>query len=209
MKRIVIFALSLTLCLGATIGVCIERLSPFEVAEKFWAAIKADDRATIHKYIASKSLKGDDLTSSLLPIEDFKLDKTTIKGDRAWIETIVVVRSEEPVDVLLETMLIREEGQWKVLYGETIAMITEASDLARALESFQELTEKFAQKFDKSLDELQRSLPKVERELKEIEKKLKAEIPGIKNRLEGLAKELEDLFNSLKQDPPPEKGKAI
>jgi hypothetical protein len=208
MKRVVILILSLALCLEATTGESIERLSPFKVAKIFWTAIETNDKATIRQYIASESLPEGDL-SSLLPIEGFKLDKTTIKGERAWIKTTVIVRSEEPINVPLETMLIREDGQWKVLYEETVAMITEASDLARALESFQELTERFAQKFDKSLDELQRSLPKVERELKEIEKKLKAEIPGIKNRLEGLAKELEDLFNSLKQDPPPEKGKAI
>jgi chaperonin cofactor prefoldin len=106
-------------------------------------------------------------------------------------------------------VLIRENGQWKVLYRETVEMVTEASELSRILNNFQELSKIFAKKFDKSVDKLQQSLPIVEHKLKEIKEKLKTEIPGIEDQLKGIAKELDDLFNSLQQAPPPEKEQSI
>lgn len=214
MKKSIFFTLLLMLCLGATLGACAERLSPlklspFEVTNKFWTAIKTNDTKTIREYILTESPNKEDLTSSLLPITDFKLGKITIDGERSWVETTVTVEGERSMAVPIETVLIKENGQWKVRYEETVAMLTEASELARALENFGTLTEQFSKKIDQSLEGLQRSLPKVQREFKAIEEKLKADLPEIQKQLEGFARELQDLFKSLEQTPPPEKERAI
>jgi hypothetical protein len=210
MKQAIILILSLILCLKATISAGIEeKLSPTEVTEKFWTAIKANDISALREYITSKSLKEDDLTSPLPHISEFKLNKAIIEGGQARIKTTVVVMGDKLVTVPAETVLIRENGQWKVLYRETVEMVTEASELSRILNNFQELSKIFAKKFDKSVDKLQQSLPIVEHKLKEIKEKLKTEIPGIEDQLKGIAKELDDLFNSLQQAPPPEKEQSI
>jgi len=209
MKQIVILILSLALCLESTTSAGIEGSSPLEVTRKFWAVVKADDITALRGYISSESLKGAALASSIPSISDFKLGKTTIEDGQAWVKTTVVVSGDKLVTVPVETVLIREKGQWKVCYRETTEVLTEASEVARVLEHFQELSINFAQKFNKSLDELQYSLPTLEHQLKEIKEKLKAEIPGIKDRLKGIAKELDDLFNSLPQAPPPKREKSI
>ncbi len=209
MKKAVFFTLLLGLCLVATLGACAEKLSSYEVAEKFWTAVKMNDVKTIHTYILTESLNKEDLISSLLPITNFKLGKVIIDGDQSWIETTVTVSNERPVTIPLDTVLAKENGYWKVRYDETVKMLSEASELAQALEGFGVMTEQFSNKIDQSLDELQRSLPRVQRELKSIEEKLKAALPEIQKQMEGFAKELQDLFKSLEQTPPPEKEQAI
>ncbi|QBQ56081.1 hypothetical protein [Nitrosococcus wardiae] len=209
MKRLITFSLLLVFCLGATPGACAEKLSPFEVTEKFWTAVKKNDIQSIRQYVSSEYSEKKELTPSLLPIAEFELGKIIIDGEQALVETTVVVDGERPVTVPLETTLVREKGLWKVHYEETVAMLTEASELARALKGLETLAEQFSQKLDQSLTELQQSLPKVQRELKEIEKKLKAELPEIQKQLEGLSKEFEELFRSLQQPPSSEQEKAI
>lgn len=209
MKRIFILLLSLTLSPGISVGA--GELSPHEVAEGFWAAIKTNDIPTLRKYIASRSLKKEDLATHLPSIGNVELGKTLIEEDRAWVETSVVMRrnESESITIPLETMLIKENGQWKVLYEETVMMITETSELARFLDRLGDLTEQFGQRFDRSLGELQRSLPEAEQELRELEEKLKAQLPEIKDRLEGLMKELEELLKPFQQTQPSEEERAI
>ncbi|ABA58595.1 hypothetical protein Noc_2135 [Nitrosococcus oceani ATCC 19707] len=209
MKKAIFFTLLLALCLVTTLGACAEKLSSYEVAEKFWTAVKENDVETMRKYVLTESLNKEDLISSLLPITNFKLGKIVIDGEKSWVETTVTVSNERPVTVPLDTVLAKENGRWKVRYDETVKMLSEASELAQALENFGAMTEQFSNKIGQSLDELQRSLPKVQRELKSIEEKLKAELPEIQKQLEGFAKELQDLFRSLEQTPPPEEEHAI
>jgi len=208
MKPIIMFFSLSMLYLGATLGVCEEKLSPLEVTEKFWEAIQAQDMNAAHQYLASSFKKEESLTP-LLPITKVELGKAVIEKEQAWVETTVTVHKDKMIAIPIRTILIQENGHWKVRYEETVAMLTETSELARLLDQFGEFTEQFAEKFNKSLKELQRSLPEVERGLKEIESKLKAQIPEIKKRLEDIAEELENLFQSPQSPSPSDKERTI
>lgn len=209
MKLTTVFLLLLMLLFGATPGIGAEKLSPQEVTERFWTAIQTKDIPALRKYIASNSLKEENLAAHLPSVNSVELGRILIDKNQAWIETNVVMGGDEPVTIPLETVLIKENGQWEVLYDETVAISTEASDLARFLERFGDLSAQFERKFNQSLEELQRSIPQVEEELEDIEKKLKAQIPEIKEHLKGLMQELEELFRSVQQAPPSEGEKAI
>lgn len=211
MKRIVVFLLSLALSLGTALKAGAEEFSPHKVTEKFWTAIEENDTSTLRKYVTSRSLKEEDFETDLPSISGVELGKTTIDGDRAWVKTSVVICSDDSgsITVPIETVLAMENGEWKVLYEETVLTILETSKLARFLDRFGNLGEQFGQKFNHSLEELQRSLPEVEQELRELEKRLKAQLPEIQDRLEDLTKELEELLNPSQQAPSSEKERAI
>lgn len=209
MRKLAVFALPLVLYFGAGFAALAEGLSPDEVAKRFWTAVKANDKQAVEEYVSAESSESDNLGSSLPPIEEFELGKIVIDGERAWVETTLAVSSEDTVNIPFETVLVREKDHWKVSYEETVALLAEAGELARALKGLESLADQFSEKIDQSLEELQRSLPKVQRGLKEIEKKLKAELPEIQKQLEGLAKEFEDLFESLQETPPSEQERAI
>ena len=212
MKSTFTLILCLSLCLEVTTVFSATQMPQQAVAEKFWAAIKAGDEKSLQKYTASQSIKGDEITSPLPDISDFKLDKgVTLEDDEAKIKTTITLIDEntkKTIEIPTITVLVEENKEWKVLYKETIGVITEARELTYSLGNFQNLSDVFGKNLNDSVDKLQQSLPAMEEKLRAMREKLNTQMPEFKERLNGITNELNKLFNDLQknlQDAPPTK----
>ena len=90
---------------------CASANGPGDVAEAFWTASKAGDIELAKTYVAegSKATMSDPGKSQSL--REFSLGEVTVDGDRATVETTVAA---EEMELAFETVLIRQEGDWKV-----------------------------------------------------------------------------------------------
>ncbi|CAH9017960.1 hypothetical protein [Candidatus Nitrosacidococcus sp. I8] len=211
MKSILNFILSLLLCLPI-IAFSATKMPQQEVAEKFWAAIKSDDEKSLAKYTAAQSIKEGEITSPLPSISNFKLDKgVTLEDDEAKIKTTITLideKTQKTTEIPTITVLIQEGRTWKVLYRESIGVVTEARELTNLLGNFQNLSDVFGKNLNDSVDKLQQSLPAMEEKLRTMREKLNTQMPEFKDRLNGITNELNKLFNDLQknlQENPPTK----
>jgi hypothetical protein len=83
---------------------------PGAVAEAFWTASKAGDIELAKTYVAEGS-KATMNNSGDSQLGDFSLGEVTVDGDRATVETDV---ASEEMELAFQTVLIRQEGDWKV-----------------------------------------------------------------------------------------------
>lgn len=197
---------AITLRLGflfmiALCAACEKPMTPQEVASRFWIAIERGDARDVKKYVTAADAIALDSLDDVLPISDAVLERTVIEKSTAYIDTIVTVEGDKPLNFPLKTYLLLEDEQWKVDYQRTIDAVTDASNLASVIHKFQEFGNALQQGIDQSVRELERSLPQIEQELSRIEGQIKQHVPELRERLENFARELE---RALKQ--PPENG---
>ena len=179
---------------------CVTNLSPIEVSEKFWTAVKNKDSTTVRRYISSNGNEKNELTENILPLDEISLGRTIIDGEEAWVDTEVVIAGDEPFRLPLKTVLLKENQQWKVDYDATVASITKGSSVARVMGSLADLSSQFAKELDRSLDEIQKTLPEVQREIEKIEDSVKQQLPELKERLEEIIKQLEEALGGINKD---------
>ena len=187
---------------------CAANLSPQEVSEGFWKGVKEKDNAAVSRYVTTasqESLKQQDPADKILPIKQATLGRTVIEGEYAWIDTTVEVADERPFHMSLQTVLQRENQQWKVDYDATVASITNDSDIGRVLGDISVLSKQFTDKLNQSLEQAQKALPQIEREIGKIEEDLRQKLPELRQRMEELMRQLEEaLGNKNRQETPPQ-----
>jgi hypothetical protein len=188
---------------------CVSNLTPIEVSDGFWSAVKSRDNQSIRKYVASDSLQGDDLAGKPLQINSYTLGRTVIDQGHAWVDTTVEISGTDPFKVPIKTVLLQENNQWKVDYTATIAPISSSSDVARFLGDLNELGIQFADKLNQSLGEMQKQLPEVQRELGKIEESLKQKLPELQQRMEEFMRQLEEALGNKSSTQPPPRTKEI
>lgn len=99
---------------------------PEKVAEKFWSAIKAQDVDEAKKYVTQASLAGlqpEDREDKEPP--EITLGKAKIEGDIAKIPTTMKDKGDDGVN--LQTVLIKEGGEWKVDLEKTMMSMFEGA----------------------------------------------------------------------------------
>ena len=188
---------------------CAANLTPLEVSDGFWTAVKSRDNQSIRKYVVSDSLNEDNLAGKLLQINSYTLGRTVIDQGQAWVDTTVEIAGSDPFKVPIKTVLLQENNQWKVDYTATIAPISSSSDVARFLGDLNELGIQFADKLNQSLGEMQKQLPEVQRELGKIEESLKQKLPELQQRMEEFMRQLEEALGKKSGNQPPPRTKEI
>lgn len=178
---------------------CQSPASPAQVAQQFWAAAVAGDRAQLQALIAPGTGPQSD-SAELLPIRQAVIGEVTISGETARVETTVTVEADPPFDVPLQTVLVRRQQRWLVDYSATVAAIERHGELGQVLDELAGAGEALADQLDRSLNELQRSMPRVRQQLRELEHRFRARLPALRERLEALARELERALP--KREPP-------
>lgn len=184
---------------------CAASLSPMEVSEGFWKGIRENDVTAVSSYVTTDSrefLEKQDLASAILPVREFNLGRTTIEGERAWIDTTVEIAGDRPFHMSLQTVLQQENRKWKVDYNATVATIRHDSDMGRTLSDISALSRQFADKLNQSLDQVQKALPQIEKEIGRLESDLKQRLPELRQHMEELAKQLEQALGNKGQQPP-------
>ena len=178
---------------------CAQKLTPDEVTRGFWTAVEAGNAAAVRKYVSADARDSRTLGKDILDVTDISYGRVIIDGDRATVETTVVVLSDRPLSLPLDTVLVKEGSDWKVDYDATVSSVTLHSELAQVLDRVAEYGERFASELNRSMDDLQKALPQIEREVKRIEESFKAKIPELQKRIEEFAKSIEE---ALKVPPP-------
>ncbi len=106
---------------------------PGAVAQAFWAASKEGDIDRAKTYVAEGSKATMSNPEKGKSVREFSLGEVTVEGDRATVETTVAA---EEMELAFETVLIRQEGDWKIdldattdemmksLFGTTMGELT-------------------------------------------------------------------------------------
>ena len=183
-----------------TLSGCAANLTPMQVSEKFWIAIQNQDSATARKYIAEGTIHTDDVTESILPVNNVALGRTVIEENNAWIDTSVEIAGDRPFSMSLETVLLKNNNSWLVDYDATVASISRGSGVARVIGSLSELGDEFYDKLDRSLDEIERSLPEIQKEIETIEENIKQKLPELQRRLDEFMRQLEEALGNDRRD---------
>ncbi len=176
---------------------CVENLSPIEVSERFWTAVQNKDQRAVRKYVSSDTLKKDDLAENILPLDEISLGRTVIDGEQAWVDTEVIIAGDNPFNLPIKTVLLRENKQWKVDYDATMHSISRGSSVARVLGSIANLSEKFSDELNRSFDEIQKTIPEVEEEIGKIEENISEKLPELRKRIEEILQQLEEALGNL------------
>lgn len=186
----------------AILAGCATNLTPMEVSDKFWMAVKNRDNQSIKKYVLAEPGNHNNLAENLLNINNYSLGRTVIDQDQAWVDTTVEIGDSKPFSVPIKTVLLKENNQWKVDYAATVSPISSSSDVARLLGSLNELGAEFADKLNRSLGQLQNDLPEIQRQLEKIEENMKQKLPELQERMEEFLRQLEEALRGK----PAEKG---
>jgi len=181
---------------------CIANLTPMEVSERFWAAVKDKNANEAKKYITASTLSKD-ATENLLPLDDVYLGRTVIDAERAWVDTTVIIAGDDSFELPLETILLKEGDQWKVDYDATVATLSRGSTVARVLGSIVDLSGQFADELDRSLEEIQKAIPEVQKEIERIEENIIYHLPELQRRMNEFLKQLEEALEDLNRDTGP------
>ena len=200
------------LCSTLFIPGCAANLSPIEVSDKFWTAVKNGDGQMASGYVTSgslESLKKQHLDQDILPINNVSFGKTVIDGEQAWVDTDVEIAGHDPFPLPLKTVLLMENKQWKVDYGKTVAAVSKTNSVARVLGELNNLGEQFNDKLNQSLDEIERTLPQVQKEIEKIEDNMRQKLPELQQRLEEFMRQLEEALGNKKEAQPPPRAKEI
>lgn len=202
MRRLLLVLLSVCLPLIWGTG-CSEVNSPLEVSEIFWDAVERGDVNTIRKVTLPESLPESEITENILPISDVEFGRIIIDGDQATVETRLTVQSDRPLQLPIETLLLREDGEWRVDYKSTVASVQRDSPVAAMLQGLQEFNERITRAMDESVNELERSLPELERQLRSLEREMQRQLPEWQQRLEEFANRMEEALRGSPPPPPP------
>jgi gas vesicle protein len=181
---------------------CVANLTPIEVSERFWSAVKDKNSKEVKKYIATGTLS-DDVSENLLSLDDVYLGRTVIDVERAWVDTTVVISGDDSFELPLETILLKEDDQWKVDYNTTVATLSRSSTVARVMGSIADLSGQFADELDRSLEEIQKAIPEVQKEIERIEESVKYHLPELQQKMDEFLQQLEETLKDLKRDTEP------
>ena len=188
---------------GLILTACVPNLTPMEVSERFWTAVKNKDVNEVKKYIAPGTVSNNE-SDNLLPVDDVKLGRTVIDGDRAWIDTMVVTVGKESFEVPLETKLLKHQEQWKVDYDATVESLSKDNAIARAIDGLADISEQLADNLDQSLEEMQKAIPEVKKEIERIEDNVKEHLPELQQKMDDFIRQLEKALEDLNKKSPEE-----
>ena len=182
-----------------------EPKTPSEVTQAFWYAVENKNIDQIKQLISEKSLRDEYLAENIVSVSKPSFGKIVIDGDIAEVETKVVVESDNPTTVSLDTLLVKENEKWKVDYHATVDEIGSEGQLAQVIRELRTFGEKFSKDFSKefesSMDELDKAMPEIEKEISNLSEQIKEHVPELKKQFEDLAKQLQEaLEESLSEE---------
>jgi len=192
----------LSICFLILLAGCKKNLSPIEVADKFWTGMKTNDTEMIKETLSRQSIQDLVKMEEILPVKEFNLTRTIIEGNHASVDTDVIIAADKPYQVPVETVLIKENNEWKVQYKVTVANISSGNQIAKIIGNIDELSEEFSEEMQQSMDEFKKAVPEMKRQINKAQEQFRKIIPQLQDKFEELIREIEE---SLEQPPADEK----
>jgi hypothetical protein len=159
--------------------------TPEQVTTEFWEAMADSDLNSARKYATRETQY---LVNTQQSLEDatVKTEEALINGSNATVATLMTLKKSEINDVLsFDTVLLKENNQWKVDYQQTLNNLSllPFGDIFRSLRALGETFNK----------ELKQQIPLFEKQFKSFS--------------EELIRQLDEFRRQLEQSVPPEKQK--
>jgi hypothetical protein len=103
------------------------------IAEAFWNATKAGDIELAQTYVSESSMFQPNTEDNDAPPGDVRLGAVELDGDEATVETAVTkVDDENAFDMEFQTVLVLENGEWKVEMDKTTGSMMQGAFAAMA-----------------------------------------------------------------------------
>ncbi|MFZ2313687.1 MAG: hypothetical protein WAV82_13840, partial [Methylobacter sp.] len=159
--------------------------TPEQITTEFWEAMADSDLDSARKYATRETQY---LVNTQQSLEDatVKTEEAFINGSNATVATLMTLKESEINDVLsFDTVLLKENNQWKVDYQQTLNNLSllPLGDIFRSLRALGETFNK----------ELKQQIPLFEKQFKSFS--------------EELIRQLDEFRRQLEQSVPPEKQK--
>ena len=150
--------LSLPLLFVLATGGCGAAGGPESVARNFWDAIMAGDKDTAKKYATKNSMAEMELEPQQAGEErDVKFGKAVESADQVSVPTTLVTTANgQEQKVPLNTILIKEDGDWKVDWNQTLASML-GGMMGEMMKGMSEAMEGMAEEMGKSFEEMGKS----------------------------------------------------
>lgn len=150
--------------------------TPEQVTREFWEAMADDDLDTARKY-ATRDTQYLVSTQSTLEDAAVKTETALINGANATVATLMTLKTDSKDILSFDTVLLRENNQWKVDYQQTLnnLSILPLGDIFRSLRAlgetfnrelkqqiplFEKQIRSFSQELIKQMDEFRRQMEK-------------------------------------------------
>jgi hypothetical protein len=159
--------------------------TPEQVTTEFWEAMADSDLNSARKY-ATRETQYLVNTQQSMEEATVKTEEALINGSNATVATFMTLKKSEINDVLsFDTVLLKENNQWKVDYQQTLNNLSllPLGDIFRSLRALGETFKK----------ELKQQIPLFEKQFKSFS--------------EELIRQLDEYRRQLEQSVPPEKLK--
>jgi len=207
-KHFFVIPLMLVLSVGCT---TVE--TPEDVARKFWEAVARQDKASARRYVTEAGRAGIDLSRGRWRDAVVTFGEIRIEGDDAGIETRIVLPEQKGAPpIQLQTVLRRENGQWKVDYEKTMESLAARNPFTDLVKELKRFSEQMSGNLDRALSDLEKNLPEIEKELKglgdSVGKALQEAIPELQKEIEAFTKSLEEAAEEARKRREREKEKA-
>lgn len=136
---------------------------PKAVATKFWQASETGKIENMKPYITQKSLASDMMKEDAKAEKvKFTLGEAAVEGEKATVPTTI---EQEGFPVNMKTILVKEEGAWKVDVEQTMMTMMEGAmgDLMKGLENMgQDLGKQLGDAMNDAAKQLGQELAKVD-----------------------------------------------
>ena len=213
MKKLLITSFVLLL-----VSACVEKTdSPRQVAEKYWNALKNGDQATARKLVSKGTQQNLDAYLALKPDQKTSLGEISLGAEQTTVITIIYPKSTATgIQHELETILILEDGQWKIDAARTqppIPITTNEEELEKLAE---QLSESMQENIDTMDDALTEGMQMLNKTLEDGSKEMGESLLRLMNELnDSMQKSIDKMKQRREQQmqeqnqPDPSQGEGM
>lgn len=143
----------------ALAGCSLGQDKPKEVAVKFWEATKSGDPAKIKPFVTQASLANDLMKNQSAQDDQatFILGEEKIDGDKATIPTVI---QDQNIKFELTTVLLKEDGKWKVDVTQTMTSMLGGA-LGEMMKGIEQIGDQVGKELDDALKDFGEQIQKV------------------------------------------------
>lgn len=105
--------------MAALVTACFGAEGPEGVADRFWAAVQDGDVETARAYAIESESSSLKLEGEHSSVESYELGESRSEDGKALVETRLTTAGEWELDISFETVLVEEDGEWKVDVEQT------------------------------------------------------------------------------------------
>lgn len=121
--------------------------NPIKIADKFWAATKTGNVEKIKPFVTKASMEHQMMQENAKPNEgEYTLGKANVDGNVATIPTKL---KDKQMDLDVQTILVKEGGNWKVDVNKTMMSMFSDDSMKELLKGLQDAGKKISEGLSK------------------------------------------------------------